>query len=44
MNTKILYLGSERDFDKHTARLLLRWLHANTGNRGLVVVHPRAKA
>ena len=41
--SKILYLGSPSDFDTHTARLLWRWLQANTGNRGLIVVHPKAR-
>lgn len=42
--TRILYLGSAHDFDTHTAQLLTRWLYATTGNRGLIVVYPRATA
>ena len=40
--TKILYLGSAHDFDRYTARLILRWLNERTGYRGLIVVHPKA--
>lgn len=42
--SKILYLGSPNDFDTETARLLWRWLKEQTGNRGLIIVHPRAQA
>jgi hypothetical protein len=41
---KIIYLGNPQDFDRYTARLLWNWLNANTGNRGLVVVHPKVLA
>ena len=41
---KIIYLGNSRDYDEYTARLLWNWLKDNTGHRGLVVVHPRAKS
>ena len=53
MNPRILYLGSQQSFDEHTARMLVRWLYATTGNRalwvnsggrGLIVVHPKAEA
>lgn len=42
--TRIIYLGSPQNYDRRLARLLLEWLHANTGNRGLVVVHEQAQA
>lgn len=51
--TKILYLGSRREFDEYTARLLYKHLAETTGNRalwvnsggkGVLVVHPKAKA
>jgi hypothetical protein len=38
---KIIYLGNPDDYDPDTALMLWRWLHAYTGNRGLVVVHPK---
>jgi hypothetical protein len=38
---KIIYLGDPDDYDPDTALMLWRWLHAYTGNRGLVVVHPK---
>ena len=42
--TRIIYLGSPQNYDRRLARLLLERLHANTGNRGLVVVHEQAQA
>ena len=51
--TRIIYLGNARDFDKWTARCLSEWFYDRTGNRafwvnsgdkGTLVIHPRAKA
>lgn len=40
---KIIYLGNPDDYDTDTARMLWRWLHATTGNRGLFVVHAQVE-
>lgn len=41
---KIIYLADSKDHDPYIDRLLWRWLNANTGYRGLIVVPTRAKA
>jgi hypothetical protein len=40
---KIIYLGNPTDFDTYTARVIWRWMNSQTGNRGLVVVHPKVR-